>query len=190
MSKKIKSCIILFSGIIIGILIDSLLRYKFILNISGEQFGSVAEWFGGIASTATVITSLWLALRKKTNIKVYHSLQENFVNNSKRMIPNTLSINFIAYNQGNKPVSLEFYGLRLKKKDDFLRPSKFKKGIVKPGESQEHKFNVSDLIEKLNLKEYKGKIEVGFAEPNGDLHTERFRWGDFDVRYKGWKKDK
>lgn len=172
----------LFLGIIIGMLIDGKIRYK--INLIGEQVGSLAEWVGGLATTASVITSLHLATRKRPDVKVHHSLKQDFDRISKKPISSTLSITFFAYNQSNNIVVLEFYGLRKNKLDDFVRPTKYKKKEIKPGNTQEYEFRVSDINRDYHLKDYKGKIEIGFAKPDGTLYTETLKWNDFKLNTK------
>lgn len=172
----------LFFGIIIGILIDGKIHYK--INLIGEQVGSLAEWIGGLATTASVITSLHLATRKRPDVKVFHALKQDFDRISKKTIPSTLSITFFAYNQSNNIVVLEFYGLRKNKLDDFVRPTSYGKKEIKPGSTLEYKFSVSDINRDYHLKDYKGKIEIGFAKPDGTLYTETFKWNDFTLNTK------
>lgn len=173
----------LFFGIIIGIIIDGKIHYK--INLIGEQIGSLAEWIGGLATTASVITSLHFATRKRPDVKVFHSLKQDIDKISKKTIPSTLSITFSAFNQSNNIVVLQFYGLRKNKLDDFVRPTSYEKKEIKPGNSLEYEFHVSDINRDYHLENYKGKIEIGFAKPDGTLYTETIKWNDFKLNTKG-----
>ncbi|EFG54889.1 hypothetical protein LA664_01820 [Lactobacillus amylolyticus] len=55
---------------------------------------------------------------------------------------------------------------------------------IKPGSTLEYKFSVSDINRDYHLKDYKGKIEIGFAKPDGTLYTETFKWNDFTLNTK------
>lgn len=41
------------------------------------------------------------------------------------------------------------------------------------------------LYREYHLNNYKGKIEVGFAKPDGTLYTETFKWDELQHSIKG-----
>lgn len=58
---------------------------------------------------------------------------------------------------------------------------------VKPGDSLEYGIYVKDLIRMYHLENYKGKIEVGFAEANGHLYSKKFRKSNLKIKTKNLK---
>lgn len=172
-------------GVIVGIFIDGKIHYK--ITLIGEQIGSVAEWVSGLGTIMSVMTALHLATRQKTDVKVHHSIKQQFDRVSKEYIPNTLSITFFAYNQSNNAVYLQFYGLRKSKSDDFVRSTSYEKKEIKSGGTLDYEFLVSDLNREYHLQNYTGKIEVGFAKPDGTLYTETFKWNNFELDTEGLK---
>lgn len=135
----------------------------------------------------SVMTALHLATRQKPDVKVHHSIKQQFDRVSKEYIPNTLSITFFAYNQSNNAVYLQFYGLRKSKSDDFVRSTSYEKKEIKSGGTLDYEFLVSDLNREYHLQNYTGKIEVGFAKPDGTLYTETFKWNNFELDTEGLK---
>lgn len=170
--------LIFLFGLVVGLFIGSL------LHLTGEQFGSIAEWVAGIATSASVITSLHLASRKNPNVKVYHSFEYQVNKETKRIVPKSLYIVFFVYNHSDKAIKLQFYGLRKRERDTFLRLEEYKSRMVEPGESLSYKFLVDDLERDFDLKNYTRKVQVAFAEPDGTLYTEKFKWGKFRLKYK------
>ncbi len=171
-------------GFLFAIIISGYIHYQIIININGEQFGSVADWISGLGSVGAVITSLWLASDKRGRVKVTHSLKIDYIEKPERILNNTLSVIFDAYNKGNKPVTLEFYGFKKATEKDYIRFGDHKRKKVNPGESISNKFNVYDIERYVNLKNYSGKIDVCYNEPTGDKHTERFEWEDVIQAFK------
>lgn len=60
------SLVIIIVLLVVGFLFGYYIHYAFLpLQVSGVLFGSIANWCGVFGTIAAVITSLWLALRKK-----------------------------------------------------------------------------------------------------------------------------
>lgn len=55
--------------ILIGILLGSLVHLKLNIKITGEELGSIADWFSGTIGAIGILVSLWIAFSKvKINI--------------------------------------------------------------------------------------------------------------------------
>lgn len=178
----------------IGIIIDGYLKWK--LNIQGEQFGSIADWFSAIGTIGGVLFSLWASLLRKPKIKVYKSYPKVVFRNG-RNVPE--KIRFTAYNESDKNVSLAFYGVRKRDETLFSRPDYYHRSIeykpeddavdyswknCQPGEHIDYTYPIDDFALSLDLYDYVGVVEFCFAEPNGRRIIRRFKWGNFNLKFK------
>ena len=175
-------------GICIGFIWNGMLKYKIL--ITGEQFGSIAEWFSGTVAAIGVCLSLYLAFGRRNKVEVYKSFDEVKAINGKN-VPGVIV--FTAYNKSDRTVPLEFYGVRKKKEKIFNRPyynSKHKGKIdyspqrIHSGESLKFPYSIADFSMACDLNDYVGILEFCFAEPDGRKHIERFKWGNLDLKFK------
>lgn len=61
--RKLKSCFSYIVVFILGIIFGSTFHLNLHLKITGEEFGSIADWLGSIGTFAAVVVSLYLANR-------------------------------------------------------------------------------------------------------------------------------
>lgn len=161
------SIISLLIGFVIGI---------FIKNID-TQAGTLAEWISGLSSSAAVIVSLWLASGRLSKLKVCHSIQKNINHVNGQKIVNK-KVFFKAYNKSDIPVTLEFYGYRKNRNEIFSRPGyiNFEPKKINSGSVLSYWIKLNEIKQSLNLNNYNGNIEICFAEPDGNQHTEIINW--------------
>lgn len=166
-------------GLILGIVIDSLFKYKLI--IPNEQFGSIADWVSGLGSLGAIITSLYLASRRSSKILISHNVGGDYKN--KELVEGSQYIDFLAYNLSDRRVTLSFNGLKIRSCKRFYKITEFDKKTksLEPGEEYRIRIPINDINKTLKLTNYKGKIKVCFGEPDGKLHVEKFKWNDFNV---------
>lgn len=156
------AAISLVAGVIIGMFV----------TVSGKQFGTMADWVSGIASSGAVITSLWLASGRLSRLTICHTIKKIASNSGENDI-----IIFTAYNKSDRPITLEFYGYKKKnRKAKYIRPIEFKPEVIASGAVQRHEITIEEVTRSLDLKNYTGKIEACFAEPDGTKHTEIINW--------------
>lgn len=110
MEDKIKIIISLCIGIIFGFILSGFFRYQMVFHISGEQFGSVAEWLSGIGSSGAVIFSLCITLLRRKKVKVTYRMTGTIIRSQKKVDLNSVFVTFLAFNQTDIPVGLKFYG--------------------------------------------------------------------------------
>lgn len=146
--------------------------------------GSLAEWLSAIGTIGAVVVSLWLVQRKeKTKVEILISrYRKKIVNTGKDVYGAEHIIVVSAYNAGEKPISVNFRGIRplgfedhdhyIEEPFDLLAPIELE-FILPDGRGKIHEFNETYLIELSKKYEEDGKIklEVVFEDIYGKIYT-------------------